>query len=151
MLSFQVPVLGSLFVSFRPTLIRFPQLFLRCLPYALLRFLRFAFGIFPSFLLSFVRFFSGSDYSAFVFSFPFFPVFPFPGPPGAYFPFLFPPVSMRSVPLPVLSFPAFLFSAFLFRNTGATSVANLLFPVRLFPLAFALGSGYSAWVIHPEN
>ena len=40
MLSFQVPVLGSLFVSFRPTLIRFPQLFLRCLPYA------FAFGTF---------------------------------------------------------------------------------------------------------
>ena len=38
--SFQVPVLGSLFVSFRPSLIRFPQLFLRCFPYAL------AFGIF---------------------------------------------------------------------------------------------------------
>ena len=38
--SFQVLVLGSLFVSFRPSLIRFPQLFLRCFPYAL------AFGIF---------------------------------------------------------------------------------------------------------
>ena len=35
MLSFQVLVLGSLFVSFRPSLIRFPQLFLRCFPYAL--------------------------------------------------------------------------------------------------------------------
>ena len=35
MLSFPVPVLGSLFVSFRPSLIRFPQLFLRCFPYAL--------------------------------------------------------------------------------------------------------------------
>ena len=33
--SFQVLVLGSLFVSFRPSLIRFPQLFLRCFPYAL--------------------------------------------------------------------------------------------------------------------
>ena len=67
------------------------------------------------------------------------------------FPFPFPPVSMRSVLLPVLSIPAFLFSAFLFRNTGATPDANLLFPVRLLPLAFALGSGYSAWAIHPEN
>ena len=38
--SFQVPVLGSLFVSFRPSLIRLPQLFLRCFPYA------FALGIF---------------------------------------------------------------------------------------------------------
>ena len=33
--SFQVLVLGSLFVSFCPSLIRFPQLFLRCFPYAL--------------------------------------------------------------------------------------------------------------------
>ena len=40
MLSFPVLVLSSLFVSFRPSLIRFPQLFLRCFPYAL------AFGIF---------------------------------------------------------------------------------------------------------
>ena len=40
MLSFPVPVLSSLFVSFRPSLIRFPQLFLRCSPCAL------AFGIF---------------------------------------------------------------------------------------------------------
>ena len=38
--SFLVPVLGSLFVSFRPSLIRFPQLFLRCFPSA------FAFGLF---------------------------------------------------------------------------------------------------------
>ena len=40
MLSFPAPVLSSLFVSFRPSLIRFPQLFLRCFPCAL------AFGIF---------------------------------------------------------------------------------------------------------
>ena len=40
MLPFPVPVLSFLFVSFRPSLIRFPQLFLRCLPCA------FAFGIF---------------------------------------------------------------------------------------------------------
>ena len=41
-----------------------PQLFLRCLPCA------FAFGLFPSALLSFVRFASGSGYSASVSSFP---------------------------------------------------------------------------------
>ena len=35
MLSFPVPVLSFLFVSFRPSLIRFPQLFLRCFPYDL--------------------------------------------------------------------------------------------------------------------
>ena len=35
MLSFPAPVLSFLFVSFRPSLIRFPQLFLRCFPYAL--------------------------------------------------------------------------------------------------------------------
>ena len=60
---------GSLYsaylsVSFRPSLIRFPQLFLRCLPYA------FAFGLFPFIRLSFVYLFSGSGYSASVSSFP---------------------------------------------------------------------------------
>ena len=38
--SFRIPVLGLLFVSLRPSLIRFPQLFLRCWPSA------FAFGLF---------------------------------------------------------------------------------------------------------
>ena len=32
----------------------------------------------------------------------------------------------------------------LFRPTGATSAAGLLFPARPFPLAYALGSGYLA-------
>ena len=59
--SFQVPVLGSLFVSFRPSLIRFPQLFLRCLPSAL------AFGLSASRPLPFVRFRSASGYSALCF------------------------------------------------------------------------------------
>ena len=59
--SFQVPVLGSLFVSFRPSLIRFPQLFLRCLPSA------FAFGLSASRPLPFVRFRSASGYSALCF------------------------------------------------------------------------------------
>ena len=61
MLSFPVPVLGSLFVSFRPSLIRFPQPFLRCLPSA------FAFGLSASHPLSFVRFCSASGYSALCF------------------------------------------------------------------------------------
>ena len=61
MLSFQVSVLGSLFVSFHPSLIRFPQLFLRCLPFA------FAFGLSAFHPLSFVRFCSASGYSAFCF------------------------------------------------------------------------------------
>ena len=77
--------LSARFLSSFP--VSLPQPFHWCLPYAPLRFLRFAFGHFPSFPLSFVRFFSGSDYSAFVFSFPFFPDFPSPGLPGAYFRF----------------------------------------------------------------
>ena len=40
MLSFPVPVLGFLFVSFRPSSLRFPQLFHECFPCA------FAFGLF---------------------------------------------------------------------------------------------------------
>ena len=40
MRSFRLPVLGSLFVSFRSSLLRFPQPFHRCFPYAL------AFGLF---------------------------------------------------------------------------------------------------------
>ena len=67
--SFQVPVLSFLFVSFRLFPDSLPQLFLRCLPYA------FAFGLSPSDLLSFVRFSSGSGYSAFCFSFPLRPCF----------------------------------------------------------------------------
>ena len=59
--SFQVLVLGSLFVSFRPSLIRFPQLFLRCLPSA------FAFGLSAFRPLPFVRFRSASGYSALCF------------------------------------------------------------------------------------
>ena len=47
MLSFPVLVLSFLFVSFRPSLIRFPQLFLRCFPYALaLGIFRFPSGFF---------------------------------------------------------------------------------------------------------
>ena len=98
----------------------------------------------PSFPLSFVRFFSGSDYSAFAFSFPFFPAPPCLGPSGADLSVSLPACCHAFRFTLVLSLPAFLFSAFLFRNTGATSAADLLFPARSFPLACALGSGYSA-------
>ena len=39
----------------------------------------------------------------------------------------------------------------LFRLTSATSAADLLFPARSLPLAYALGSGYLARVMHPQN
>ena len=92
-----------------------------------------------------------SHYSASVSSFPLFPFPPHSGLRGAR-PFLsspslspdLPPVSMLPVRFRYLSLPAIPFSASLFRVTGATSAAGLLFPVRPLPLAFALGSGYSA-------
>ena len=62
--SFQIPVLGFAVGFLSPFPDSLPQLFLRCLPYAL------AFGLFPFDPLSFVHFSSGSDYSASVSSFP---------------------------------------------------------------------------------
>ena len=83
MLSFPVPVLSFLFVSFRPSLLRSHS----CSTGACLLLSLSAFPLlFP---LSFVRFFSGSDYSAFCSSFPFFPVSPLSGFPGARFRFRF--------------------------------------------------------------
>ena len=62
--SFQVPVLGFADGFLSPFPDSLPQLFLRCLPCA------FAFGLSPSDPLPFVRFSSGSGYSASVSSFP---------------------------------------------------------------------------------
>ena len=59
--SFQVFVLGFADGFLSPFPDSLPQLFLRCLPCA------FAFGLSPSVPLSFVRFSSGSGYSAFCF------------------------------------------------------------------------------------
>ena len=92
-----------------------------------------------------------SHYSASVSSFPLFPFPPHSGFRGAR-PFLsslslspsVPPVSMLPFRFRYFSLPAVPFSAPLFRVTGATSAAGLLFPARPFPLAFALGSGYLA-------
>ena len=81
--SFPVPVLSFLFVSFRPSLLRSHS----CSTGACLLLSLSAFPLlFP---LSFVRFCSGSDYSALCSSFPFFPVSPLSGFPGARFRFRF--------------------------------------------------------------
>ena len=77
--SFRVPVLGFADGFLSPFPDSLPQLFLRCFPYA------FAFGLSPSNPLSFVRFSSGSGYSASVSSFPLFPFPPHSGFPGARF------------------------------------------------------------------
>ena len=72
-----------LFVSFRPSSLRSHSCSTSaCLPLSLPAFS----GSLP---LSFVRFYSGSDYSAFCSSFPFFPVSPLSGFPGARFHFRF--------------------------------------------------------------
>ena len=81
MLSFPAPVLSFLFVSFRPTLLRSHS----CSTGACL--LLSAYPLLFRFL--FDRFLSGSDYSASVSSFPFFPVSPLSGFPGARFRFRF--------------------------------------------------------------
>jgi hypothetical protein len=89
--SFQVPVLGFAVRFLSPFPDSLPQLFLRCLPHAL------AFGLSPSNPLSFVRFSSGSGYSASVSSFPLFPASPHSGFSGAA------PSAFASLAFPVLS------------------------------------------------
>ena len=130
-----------------------PQLFLRCFPFA------FAFGLSPSDPLSFVRFSSGSGYSASASSFPFFPALPHsclsgaaPPPFGFLtFPLPFRPVSRASLPLLVLSFLFVSFRPSRFRSHGRFTGASLLLSPSGFPLAYAffrplsLGSDYSAF------
>ena len=104
----------------------------------------------PSFPLPFVRFFSGSHYLAFRSSFPFFPFLPHGGFPGARLS-AFPSVCFHtSVSALVLSFSAFPFTAHCFALQRYLSCQP---PVSssAVPLAFALGSGYSARVMHPQN
>ena len=108
MLSFPVPVLSFLFVSFRPSSLRFPQLFHECFPFA------FAFGLF--------RFLSGSFrpllFRFQLLSFLILPFLLFPVPPHSgffsaplllsllrfspFFPAWFP---VHSFPVPVLGVP----------------------------------------------
>ena len=129
---FRVPVLGFADGFLSPYPDSLPQLFLRCLPYA------FAFGLSPSDPLSFVRFSSGSGYSAFCVSFPTFPVLLHSSFSGARF-------RSRFLGFPLLS--GLISHAFLPGLCTRLSVRFLSsFPVslpqlfhRCFPYAFAFG------------
>ena len=106
-----------------------PQLFRKCLLGSVPLSVPFPLAFSPSCSLSFVSFHYGSDYSASVSSFPFFPFQPHGGLSGAYFPHSLQLVSMFQFLLPVLSFPAFPFNAHRF----ATQVL-LQLPASCFQL-----------------
>ena len=115
-----------------------PQPFHRCFPPAL------AFGLSPSLPFSFVHFRSGSNYSAFRSFLSLLPVLPcrrflrcFSPLPSGLFPCL-PSDSGTQL-------PAFLFALAVSPHSGYLSALAFSLSVPgLFPLAFALGSGYSA-------
>ena len=142
MLSFRFCVLGFLSVSFHPTLLRSHSCSASaCLAFPF-RFFALAFR--PSCLLSFVRFFSGFDYSAirFFFSLCFFSLTVGPKLSSFHNLFrLFPYFRFCFGTQPLLRF----LSPLLFHLTAA-SHSNTSFFLSVsghFPLAFALGSGYS--------
>ena len=146
-LLFRFRVLGFLFVSFRPSLFRSHSCSTGAHLFPSCDFTE-VFSLAFAFLSSGERL--GSDYSASVSSFPSSRLLPHSGSSGALIHRLF-----RLFPCFPSDFgtrhscDSFLRS--LFRITSATSAAGLLFPARPFPLAFALGSGYLAQAIHPEN
>ena len=131
--SFQVPVLGFADGFLSPFPDSLPQLFLRCLPCA------FAFGLSPSDPLSFVRFSSGSGYSAFCF-------FLFiSSRPCLTAAFPVRPVAFASVAVPVIPGPV---SRALFPGSCTRLSVSFLSPfpdslpqlfLRCFPFAFAFG------------
>ena len=135
--SFRVPVLGFADGFLSPFPDSLPQLFLRCLPYAL------AFGLSPSDPLSFVRFSSGSGYSAFCVSFPTFPVLPHSSFPGAPSPLSLPWLSpffltrfpVFSFPVPVLGSLSVSFHPSRFRSHSRSTGASLMLLPSGFPLA----------------
>ena len=144
--SFQVLVLSSLFVSFHPSLFRSHS----CSTGACLLLSLSAFPLlFP---LSFVRFFSGSDYSAFCSSFPLFPVSPLSGFPGARFRFRFFAFPILSCLISHAFFPGSrtrLPVCFLspFPDSLPTAVPQVLpfcFRFRAFPLLFRFLSSPSS-------
>ena len=134
--SFQVPVLSFAVRFLSPFPDSLPQLLVRCLPHAL------AFGLSPSGPLSFVRFPSGSGYSASVSSFPTLPGLasqrlfrcPFPLSLPRFPPSLRPDFSC----LP----SGFLYSALLMvsfrpsliRSRSCSSGASLMLSLSVFPL-----------------
>ena len=98
----------------------------------------------PSRPFSFVRFRSVLTTQPSVLSFPFFPFSPVGGSSGASF--LFRPACFHAfLPIPVLSFLHFLSPAAVSPHSSYLSaLAFFLSASGLFPLAFALGSGYLA-------
>ena len=127
-----------------------PQLFHRCLPGDLPLSVPFALAFSPSFPLPFVRFFSGSDYSVIRFFLSLFPVSPHGGSSGSFSAFF--PLFRTSLPASsVLSFPAFPFSASLFRTTGATFSCRPPVSSSAVPLSFRLRFRLLGKVIHLEN
>ena len=133
MSSFQVPVLGPTDGFLLPFPDSLPQLFLRCFPFA------FAFGLSPSNPLSFVRFSSGSGYSAFCSSFP-----SLPGSASHLLPQCPPWLSPPRFPLslwpglPCLP-SRFLYSAFLFVSFRPSLIRFPQLFLRCFPYALAFG------------
>ena len=134
--SFQVLVLGFLFVSFHPSQFRSHS----CSTGASLLFrFRFSSGLSPFLPVSFDPFCSGSDYSAFCSS--------FPSLPGSALQLLSrcpSPLSLPRFPLslrPNLScLPSrFLYSAFLFVSFRPSPIRFPQLFLRCFPFAFAFG------------
>ena len=128
--------LSVCFLSSLP--VSLPQLFHRCFPSTL------AFGRSPLF-----RFLSSTSVLVLTtqlsaLSFPFFPFSPVGGSSGASF--LFRPACFHAfLPIPVLSFLQFLSPLAVSPHSGYLSAsAFFLAAPGLFPLAFALGSGYLA-------
>ena len=141
-LPFRFFVLGFLFGSFRPSLIRSHS---RSSSASLLLSL-------PGFPLTSAFFRPlplGSDYSAFRLSFPFFRFSPDVGSDRASF--LFRPACFHAfLPIPVLSILHFFSPSAVSPHSGYLSASAFSLTVPgLFPLAFALGSGYSALGIIP--
>ena len=112
--------------------------------------LRSRFRAFSSLPLPFVRFRLVLTTQLSVLSFPFFPFSPDGGSSGASF--LFCPACFHAfLPIPVLSFLHFLspFTVSPHSSYLSASAFSLSVP-GLFPLAFALGSGYLAFGIYPS-
>ena len=104
---------------------------------------------FPSLPFSFVHFRSVLTTQSSVLSFPFFPFSPDGGSTGASF--LFRPACFHAfLPIPVLSFLHFLSPSAVSPHSGYLSTLAFFLSVPgLFPLAFALGSGYLALGMYP--
>ena len=105
------------------------------------------FRAFPLLPLSFVRFRLVLTTQPSVLSFPFFPFSPVGGSSGASF--LFRPACFHAfLPISVLSFLHFFSPLAVSPHSGCLSASAFLLSVSgLFPMAFALGSGYSAFNI----